>query len=68
MGYVTYPEYLRHGELLGKNTDIYVVSNGYFHIEVRDSRSLELASNVPGNVWEDVSSRYPRLTNLPCKK
>ena len=46
LGLVTYPYFIRNGSILGNKVGFLEVVDSYSHLEVRDEKSIELASRV----------------------
>ncbi len=52
LGCVTYPKFLRNGELFGKKIGILEIDNPYSPIEVRNEKDLEFATKILTD-WEE---------------
>ncbi|WP_051326965.1 glycosyltransferase family 2 protein [Desulfatibacillum aliphaticivorans] len=52
LGCVTYPHFVRNGRKLGEKVGVVEVKNIYSPIEVRDEQSVEFASKLIGDWWE----------------
>ena len=46
LGCVTYPKFIRNGNLLGENTGIYIIDHPLAGFEVRDKISIEIAGKI----------------------
>lgn len=49
VGFVTHPEFVREGKLLGRKIGLYELSSPFSHLEVRNKEDFELASHLIGN-------------------
>jgi len=53
VGFVTHPQFIREGSLLGRKVGIYEINNPYSHLEVRSEADFQMATQLMGH-WSKL--------------